>query len=290
MDPNILAFSTTHNVTDTKLPGYYRSRLYTTNVNINPLIAACDPILTLVSILKTIEPPNNYDKFLQDFIHEIHAFKHRAQLAHYSTEVINAAHLALCNLIDETMATITTWNNNEWPHNNYRNQLYNNVPHDLNFYAIVDQVLDNTYNNLHLIELLYLCLALGFTGKHCNPNQENIDPTIITDKLYQAINQHRRLNINDQILFIANTNQESASSPNNIANTLISLPQIKTKKLLGITIIIAVIFSLGIYLGTYLKLHNTSKSLYPLINHQLLSPKQYPDLNTETQQSDRDNN
>ena len=50
--------------------GFYRSRIYTSNTSINPLVVACDPILTLIAILKTVEYPPDRNKFLEDLAHE----------------------------------------------------------------------------------------------------------------------------------------------------------------------------------------------------------------------------
>ena len=77
----------------TPLPthGYYRSRAYTSNTNINPLLAACDQLFSLVANLKDVELPDDSEKLLQDLAHEIRAFEHTAQLANYDQNMIVSA-------------------------------------------------------------------------------------------------------------------------------------------------------------------------------------------------------
>src|SRR4030067_3479848 len=90
------------------ISGCYRSRLYTSNININPLIAACDQILSLATTLKTTELPDNNTLFLQDLAHEIRSFEHHAQIANHQSNIIIAARYTLCCLLDEII-TSTEW-------------------------------------------------------------------------------------------------------------------------------------------------------------------------------------
>jgi type IV/VI secretion system ImpK/VasF family protein len=243
--------------------GFYRSRVYTSGASINPLIVACDPVLILATALKTVEYPSDRDKFLEDLAHEIRAFEHRAQIANYQDEVITAARYALCCLLDETIALTSEWGkDNGWLQNNLLSIFYDESYGGEYFFAIINRALENPTANLHLIELLYICLSFGFVGKYYNTEHGKSELSSITNKLYQAICQHRYLN--RRSLFLCEEKPKSQKKPN---HDPIFAPRIKTSKLLGVGIVVALILGGLIYFGAHLKLRSISKSLYPLIEH-----------------------
>ncbi|CAL7963125.1 type VI secretion system protein ImpK [Gammaproteobacteria bacterium] len=276
MNPDINLFSQVSNAMETgaaiALPisnGFYRSRIYTASTSINPLIVACDPILTLMANLKTIEYPSDRSKFLEDLAHEVRAFEHHARLANYPENIIIAARYALCCLLDETIALTSEWGkDNGWLHNNLLTIFHNENYGGEYFFTIIDSSLEDIAPNLHLIELLYLCLNFGFAGKHRNTEYGESELASITNKLYQTICQYRR--ISQRSLFVLDP--KTKDQPQQEQNySLTSIPQINTTKLLSFATVFALIISSVIYFSIHLKLRNISKPLYPLTEHSIIS-------------------
>ena len=237
--------------------GFYRSRLYTIDISINPLIAACDPILTVLSILKNCEYPLDRDKFLSDLAHEIRAFTQRAQIANYPEHIISDACYVLCCLLDETIASTSAWGkNNGWLQNNLLTIFYQEGYGGEHFFAIVDRALADAAANLHLIELLYLGLSYGFVGKYQQLPHGKNDLIAITHNIYQTICQYHH----PRSLFICKqlpTEQKT------------SAPQLTTKKIFGIALIFALGISSAIYFTTHLKLNKLCKPLHSLIKYKI---------------------
>lgn len=241
---------------------FYRSRIYTSNVSISPLIVACDPIIALMATLKTVEYPPDRGKFLEDLAHEIHAFGHRAQIANYQENIVNSARYALCCLLDETIALNSEWGkDNGWLQNNLLTIFHNEGYGGEHFFTIIDRALEDAAANLHLLELLHLCLSFGFAGKHRNTQHGKNELASITNNLYQIICQHRPYT--SRSLFIC----EQKPVESKLEYRKDFTPKIKTAKLLGIATIAALAISSVIYLGIHLKLRSISKPLYPLIEH-----------------------
>lgn len=187
-------------ITFPAVTGFYRSQIYTADVSINPLIAACDQILSLVTILKDLEPPKNKEMFFQDLAHEIRAFEHQAQILDYNPDIIIAARYALCCLLDETI-TATKWGQeNNWVDENLLALFQNETYGGYKFFTIIDRALENTTANIHLIELLYFCLSLGFVGKYRNVEHGKNELVAITNKLYQIIGQYNYLNCKNLLI------------------------------------------------------------------------------------------
>lgn len=240
--------------------GCYRSRIYTSNININPLIAACDQLLSLIVSSKTVELPDDNTKLLQDLAHEIRAFEHRAQIANYEQNTITAARYALCSLLDEVI-TATPWGQqNNWQENNLLSLFHNENYGGERFFSIIDRVLENPSINMHLIELLYLFLNFGFKGKYNEIANGQNELLAITNRLYQTIGQQSHLSPKN--ILIGNT--KNTKLQNDIQPPK---PQtsINSKKLFGLAIAVAIITSGLIYLGISLKLNSISKQIYTKI-------------------------
>src|SRR4030067_1821368 len=118
------------------ISGCYRSRIYTSNININPLIAACDQILSLAIALKTTEFPDNNTQFLQDLAHEIRSFEHHAQIANYQSNTIISARYALCSLLDEIIISTEWGQTNNWGEKNLLTLFHNENDGGTRFFSI----------------------------------------------------------------------------------------------------------------------------------------------------------
>lgn len=238
--------------------GFYRSRIYTSKVSINPLAAASDPILTLVATLQNSIYPEDREKFLANLSHEVCAFEHHAKMANYPIDTITNARYLLCCLMDETIALTSPWGkDNGWLHNNLLSIFHQENYGGENFFAIINQTLENPTINLHLIELAYICLNLGFTGKYRNTDDGAAIITNLTSNLYQIINQHRSA-LADHNLFVTETTPaEPPEQPASISKYLS-----KTKQLIAIAIIASVLIVGASYLVINTKLNELIKPIY----------------------------
>lgn len=247
--------------------GHYRSRIYTSNISINPLTASCDQILSLAVILKTTERPSDYNKFLQDLTHEIRSFEHRSEMANYPSNVISDAKYALCCLLDETIASTKWYPKSTKPKKTLLSVFYKKNDGSARFFLIINKALKDIKTNLHLIELMYICLNLGFTGqdqiiKKDTKAKENKLLTI-TNKLYQIISQHNHLQLKN--IFIHNPLKSKKKH-----KALASIPnKFNIKKLFIISIVSALVISGVIFSSINSKLNDFSKPIYSIIEQQL---------------------
>lgn len=236
----------------------YRSRIYTSNISVNPLIAACDQILSMATILATAEYPDNSDKFLQDLAHEIRSFEHRTQIVNYPSNMIIAARYVLCALLDEII-TQTSWGQkHNWSQKNLLSLFHHENCGDIRFFNIIDRALENTTTNLHLIELLYTCLTLGFLGKYKDPLYDKSELNTITNKLQQIVVQHNDTNSKDLLVKDENTASKQTNVPK-------PKSKIKTKYFFLATTTFALIVSAAIYTSININLNKNSKSAHSII-------------------------
>jgi len=132
---------------------------------LNPLIAAANPLLNLVVQLRATmhhpDPAGLRDALARD----IKAFEARAHAAGISRETLVGARYALCTLLDE-VASSTPWGSGVWAKQSLLVMFHNETWGGEKFFVLLSRLTDRPGNNRDLLELLYVCLALGFEGRY----------------------------------------------------------------------------------------------------------------------------
>jgi type VI secretion system protein ImpK len=172
------------------MPTYYRSKVFTTHVGINPLINAADPILTLITKLRRMTIPPDIVFLHQNFCHEIKAFETKAETLGYRQPLIIAARYIICALLDEQLA-ITVWPDNEWRKYSFVDMFHKELWGEDRFFTILERSLQDATGHIDLLELLYICLRLGYEGKYRSIERGHLELRNITDNLYHVISQYR---------------------------------------------------------------------------------------------------
>jgi type VI secretion system protein ImpK len=132
----------------------------------NALVAAANPLLDLVPQLRaTLQHPDPLG--LRDaLVRDIKAFEARARAAGVSPEAVMGARYALCTLLDEVAAS-TPWGSGVWAAKHSLLVLFHNETWGgEKFFLLLSKLAQSPAQNRDLLELLYVCLALGFEGRY----------------------------------------------------------------------------------------------------------------------------
>src|SRR5215467_4677802 len=133
---------------------------------LNPLVAAANPLLNIIPQLRaSIEHPNP-NALRETLARGIREFEARARDAGAATEKVIAARYALCTLIDET-ATSTPWGaSGAWAQHGLLALFHGEVEGGEKFFQLLARLAENPQGNIDLLELMYVCLQLGFEGRY----------------------------------------------------------------------------------------------------------------------------
>jgi type VI secretion system protein ImpK len=133
---------------------------------LNPLVAAANPLLDIVPQLRaTLQHPDPAG--LRDFLAQnIKTFEARAQAAGVRSERIIAARYALCTLLDETAASTPWGGSGTWSRNSLLVMFHNEAWGGEKFFKLLSKLAEDPSGNRDLLELMYVCLALGFEGRY----------------------------------------------------------------------------------------------------------------------------
>ena len=92
-------------------------------------------------------------------------FETEARAAGVDSEAIAAARYALCTLLDETIAG-TAWGSGVWGTRSLLVAFHNEASGGEKVFLILQRLSQNAGANIDLLELIYLCLALGLEGRY----------------------------------------------------------------------------------------------------------------------------
>jgi len=170
---------------------YYRSILFNIDHSINPLISSATPLFAVAGKLPNLLLSPDISNLYHDLVHEIKAFENKAQHHNYRAHTIMAARFALCALLDEMILNSTWGKNSAWRQHNLLNTFQQEDWDGDKFFLMLQRVSDDPAIHIDLLELMYLCLSLGFEGKYRNVERGHAQLTQIMEELYKII-QHQR--------------------------------------------------------------------------------------------------
>jgi type VI secretion system protein ImpK len=133
---------------------------------LNPLVAAANSLLDVIPQLRgSIQHPN--PNGLRDSLAQsIREFEARARAAGAPTEKVIAARYAICTLVDETAAN-TPWGvSGAWAQHGLLALFHGETGGGEKFFQLLARLAENPQANLDVIELMYVCLQLGFEGRY----------------------------------------------------------------------------------------------------------------------------
>ncbi|WP_414447884.1 type IVB secretion system protein IcmH/DotU [Burkholderia sp. 22PA0099] len=133
----------------------------------NPLVRAANPLLLLtVQLRHSVAPPADVARLREQAVAQVRSFEHYAQDAGISTQTVMAARYVLCTLIDEAV-NIAPWGDlSGWAQKTLLVTFHGETYGGAKFFQILDRLSADFSRHLDLIELMYICLALGFGGRY----------------------------------------------------------------------------------------------------------------------------
>lgn len=123
---------------------------------------------------------------LRENIHRLlDHFERRAKQMNYSQEEISTAKFAIVAFMDETILASQWSQKEQWLSHTLGMALFNRMDSGEEFFRRLAELMKAPKNNAALLEVFYLCMALGFRGKYLVFEQEKLG--LIKDDLYKTL-------------------------------------------------------------------------------------------------------
>ncbi len=132
----------------------------------NPLLSAANPLLDLVPELRTTLHHPDPAGLKEALAHNIRQFEGRAKAAGVAPEKVIAARYVLCTLLDETAASTPWGGSGVWGRHSLLVMFHNEAWGGEKVFQLLAKLAENPAGNRDMLELMYVCLALGFEGRY----------------------------------------------------------------------------------------------------------------------------
>ncbi len=133
---------------------------------LNPLEKASSGLLALLTRLNTSRNHSDPVGLKNKIIKEIQQFQLNAQASEIDPDTISSSRYVLCTVLDEAVLSTPWGNSSGWAQQSLLSLFHKEVSGGERFFDLLKSLAQNPAKNRNLLELMYLCLALGFEGRY----------------------------------------------------------------------------------------------------------------------------
>ncbi len=135
-------------------------------VGSSPLLAAAAPLLQLLSRLRnTLSQPDS-GALRERAVTEVRRFEQVSRDSGVPIAQLRPAHYALCASLDDVVQATPWGSEGAWASRSLVSTFHQEVRSGDRFFDVLNQVKQNPGLFLPVLELMYLCLSLGFQGRY----------------------------------------------------------------------------------------------------------------------------
>ena len=168
-----------------RLPGEHRF-----NVGLNTLAAAW-AVLTEAALLKGCVGRESLGALNERLVLAITQFEQRALHDGVENVEVNTARYVLCAVLDEAVVTAQWDSHGDWSKISLLSRFHHETLGGEKFFTLLEQLSRDPIKHVAMLELMYLCLAIGFEGKYRVMERGAVQLEALRDGLYRQIRQVR---------------------------------------------------------------------------------------------------
>ncbi|NUT75843.1 DotU family type IV/VI secretion system protein [Pseudomonas sp. C1C7] len=161
------------------------------NTGLNSLVGAACDLLSEVVRLKHRTACEDLHGLNTQLTNDLKSFEARALQNGVETGQVMAARYVLCSVMDEAVVTTIWGNESKWSQMSLLSKFHNETFGGEKFFQLLTRLSRNPVKHLPMLELMYVCLSLGFEGKYRVQNRGMLELEGIRDDLYRQIRQLR---------------------------------------------------------------------------------------------------
>lgn len=164
---------------------------HTEKSGLNPLADAAAYIFSVIGKLKQLKFYRNLSNLHKELVAEINTFQDTAKTLGYTPEYILVSRYALCATLDDII-TNTPWGaQGQWDSYSLLTTFNQENSKQEKFYLILERIIKDPAVYIDVMELMYICLSLGFKGGARTTEFSNTQVEQITHALYKQIRAYR---------------------------------------------------------------------------------------------------
>ncbi|UHD16097.1 type IVB secretion system protein IcmH/DotU [Thiocapsa bogorovii] len=157
----------------------------------NPLAGCASGLLAAAAQLRGTAAHPNPSALLDGLVRQVRQFETCARARGMTDAVVLPARYVLCALLDESVLDTPWGSESVWGERGLLISFHNETWGGEKFFEALERLLAYPSGNLNLLELLYLCLALGFEGRYRVRDDGRNELEQVRERLFLAIRSQR---------------------------------------------------------------------------------------------------
>ena len=160
-------------------------------LGLNPLVQAASPLLLLMGQLRSAQSSMDVSTLRRYAMEEIRRFEDQARAGGVRNEIVLAARYVVCAGLDEAVLSTPSGAQSEWAQHPLLVALHREAWGGEKFFEMLDRISVDPAQHIDLMELQYLVLALGFSGKYQMLDRGHEKLADVQRNLYRTIRNER---------------------------------------------------------------------------------------------------
>lgn len=158
---------------------------------LNPLADACSTIFSIIGKLKQLKTLRQPASVQKELIQEINSFQSVIKSHGYNAEYIAVCRYILCAFLDDIIANTAWGGDGHWENYALLNAFHQDINHHDKFFVLIERSIKEPALYIDLMELIYICLSLGYKGQYRSTEHNQYQLEQITNNLYKHIRAYR---------------------------------------------------------------------------------------------------
>ena len=164
---------------------------FSTTCGLNPLVNAAATLLAVFSKTRESLSHPNVGSLHQQLDREIKAFDIKARNAGVKEDSVMIARYLLCTILDEAVLNTPWGAESAWNQRTLLGIFHKETAGGEKFFAILDRLRNSPAENIDALELIYICLSLGYEGKYRVIARGRDQLEQLRDDLFHIIRSYR---------------------------------------------------------------------------------------------------
>jgi type VI secretion system protein ImpK len=158
----------------------------------NKLVAAASPVLAAATRIEADRGGGpDLDRLRQAMADAVQTFETEALTSGMDTRSLRAARYALCATVDDIVLSTPEGRVSSWTQQGMTSVFHDEVVGGERFFEILEQMQQDLGHNEPVVELMYLCMSLGFVGRYRVRPRGVAELTELRDGVYNTIRRRR---------------------------------------------------------------------------------------------------
>lgn len=159
--------------------------------SLNPLVQVATPLLLLAVQLRHSAQAPDVLRLREQAEQQIRRFEQHVRQARCAPESVVTARYVLCAALDEAVLNAPWGERSGWAQKTLLTSFHGESYGGAKFFVILERLGQDVPRHVELLELLYLCLALGFAGRYQIEPDGAARLSAIQDDLHRRIRSQR---------------------------------------------------------------------------------------------------